>query len=156
MLWPEFQGLFAIPLVIATALIQLFAQYHVTRLPNVLPRKLVLWRAISRKTAVIVLAVLVLLIAHLVEVVVWAVRYFTWGELGDFANSVYFSLASFTTVGASELTLSPLHRFTGALEAAVGMMMFGWSTALLVNVIQRAESQQTDIQRDERADREES
>jgi hypothetical protein len=59
------------------------------------------------------------------------------GELGSFANAAYFSLASFTTVGANELSLSPAHRLSGALEAAMGMLMFGWSTALLVPIVQR-------------------
>jgi hypothetical protein len=54
------------------------------------------------------------------------------GEFGSFNNARYFSLASFTTLGATELTLPPAHRMVGAFESAAGMMMFGWSTALLV------------------------
>jgi len=48
-------------------------------------------------------------------------------------------LANFTTVGASDITLPPLHRMVGALESAAGMLMFGWSTALLVHVVQRTD-----------------
>ena len=66
----------------------------------------------------------------------WALLYWSWGELGSYANAVYFSLASFTTIGASGLTLSPGHRIVGATEAAVGMLIFGWTTALLFEVIQ--------------------
>ena len=66
-------------------------------------------------------------------------RYWYWGELGGFVNSFYFSLASFTTVGASDLTLSSTHRMVGAIESALGMLMFGWSTALLVALIQRVD-----------------
>jgi hypothetical protein len=33
--------------------------------------------------------------------------------------------------------LPPDHRLVGALEAAAGMLMFGWSTALLVAVVRR-------------------
>jgi hypothetical protein len=60
--------------------------------------------------------------------------------IGSFTNSVYFSLASFTTIGAFELSLSPAHRITGATEAATGMLMFGWSAALLFDVIQTMRS----------------
>ena len=35
------------------------------------------------------------------------------------------------------LALPRPHRMVGAIEAAAGMMMFGWSTALLVSVVQR-------------------
>jgi hypothetical protein len=81
-------------------------------------------------------AVFVLMSGMVGEICLWALLYYAWGELGGFATSVYFSLASFTTVGAAELVLSPPHRMVGALESAVGMLMFGWSTALLFDVIQ--------------------
>jgi hypothetical protein len=89
--------------------------------------------------AYVVSCVLVLMLGHIAQVVLWAALYFHLGELGSFATCIYFSLASFTTVGASELVLSPGHRIAGALEAAAGMLMFGWSTALLVQVVQRSE-----------------
>jgi hypothetical protein len=84
----------------------------------------------------VVLAVFVLMVGMVGEICLWALLYYVWGELGGFTNSVYFSLASFTSVGASELALSPSHRMVGALESAVGLLMFGWSTALLFEVIQ--------------------
>jgi hypothetical protein len=87
----------------------------------------------------VVACVLILMLGNILQVLLWATLYFHMGELGSFANCIYFSLASFTTVGASELVLSPTHRIAGALEAAAGMLMFGWSTALLVQVVQRSE-----------------
>ena len=71
------------------------------------------------------------------EVALWALLYYSWGDLGSFTNSAYFSLACFTTIGTSDLVvLPPLHRIVGTTEAAAGMLMFGWSTALLFEVIQ--------------------
>jgi hypothetical protein len=84
----------------------------------------------------ILVAVGILMLGMVVQITLWGLLYFAWGELGRFANAIYFSLASFTTVGASDLALSPPHRMAGALESAVGMLMFGWSTALLFEVIQ--------------------
>ncbi|MCW5735587.1 MAG: hypothetical protein KIS73_15770 [Enhydrobacter sp.] len=91
-----------------------------------------------RRIACTVAGVLVLMCGHLGQVTIWAVRYDAWGELHGFMNSFYFSLASFTTVGATELELSSAHRFAGAIESALGMLMFGWSTALLFDILQRA------------------
>ena len=72
-----------------------------------------------------VTAVLILLVGHLLQVAMWAALYYNaWGEFGSFNNARYFSLASFTTLGATELTLSPAHRMVGAFESAAGMMMF--------------------------------
>jgi hypothetical protein len=91
-----------------------------------------------RETTAILIAVGVLLVGVLLQVFAWALLYFIWGELGKFANCMYFSFASYTTLGASELSLSPPHRMLGALESAMGMLMFGWSTALLVQIINQA------------------
>lgn len=88
-----------------------------------------------------VVAVLILMAGHILQVTLWALLYrYDWNELGSFDNALYFSLASFTTVGAGELSLSHAHRMVGALESAAGMLMFGWSTALLVQVVQRTDS----------------
>jgi len=73
-------------------------------------------------------------------VTLWALLYhYEWDEFSHFGTALYFSLANFTTVGASDITLPPLHRMVGALESAAGMLMFGWSTALLVRVVQRTD-----------------
>jgi hypothetical protein len=80
---------------------------------------------------------MVLIFGHLAQVVLWAVVYLVLGDLHGFADAMYFSLASFTTVGAAELELSKEHRLLGALEAGVGALMFGWSTALLVALVGR-------------------
>lgn len=118
-----------------TVVIQASAQIGLTRLTRVLPS-----HRLSRESptwlAYVIACVLVLMLGHILQVLMWAALYFSWGELGSFPACVYFSLASFTTVGASELMLSPGHRIVGALEAAAGMLMFGWSTALLVQVVQ--------------------
>ena len=54
-------------------------------------------------------------------------------------NAVYRIIDGLTTLGANDLTLSNGHRIAGAVESAVGMLMFGWSTALLVRVVQRTD-----------------
>jgi hypothetical protein len=123
-----------------TGVVQVFAQLTLSRMMEILPHP----RASSRPTffmlAHSVIAVLVLMAGHMLQVTLWALLYhFDWGEFRTFGSALYFSLASFTTVGANELTLSPAHRMVGALESAVGMLMFGWSTALLVRVVQRTD-----------------
>jgi hypothetical protein len=135
---PLSQPLFTAMMVVATALVQLGMQLALDRMT---PPKL--WTHVSPATqriALTITAITVLMAGHLCQVAIWAVRYWSWGEVGDFVNSFYFSLASFTTVGASELNLSRVHRMAGAIESALGMLMFGWSTALLVALIQCVEN----------------
>jgi hypothetical protein len=118
-------------LVTATVALQLMAQIALYRAVKATCRRTP-W---MQETTAILVAVLVLLAGMIFQVAAWGLLYYHWGELGSYANCLYFSLASYTTVGAADLNLSPPHRMFGALEAAVGMLMFGWSTALLIRVI---------------------
>ncbi len=123
-----------------TGIVQVLAQLTLSYFMEILPRP----RQSSLPTfymlAHSVVAVLVLMAGHMLQVTMWALLYhFDLGEFRNFGSALYFSLASFTTVGAAELHLSPGHRMVGALESAAGMLMFGWSTALLVRVVQRTD-----------------
>ena len=127
-------------LLAATGMTQVLAQLTLSRMLEILPHP----RQSSAPTfymlAYSVVAVLVLMAGHMLQVTLWALLYhFEWDEFQRFSTALYFSLANFTTVGASDLTLRPVHRMVGALESAAGMLMFGWSTALLVRVVQRTD-----------------
>ena len=76
-----------------------------------------------------------LLLLHLTEAVVWAIFYLLVGALPDLETAAYFSLTSYTTVGYGDVTLPKPWRLLGPLEAAVGILMLGWSTGILVAVI---------------------
>jgi|GEM_PF-1534695 hypothetical protein len=124
--------------IIATVLIQLAARLLLVRMlarhnrhRAVEERLTDLWPAAKMS----LVTVFVLLFGHLLQVLVWALLYLGLGELGDQANAVYFSLASYTTVGAVDLELSRAHRVLGALEAGVGTLMFAWSAAILVTLV---------------------
>ena len=127
-------------MIVATGVIQVVAQLVLSHTMDVLPSP-----SLSRHPRYYMLthsvtAVVILMIGHILQVTMWAVVYhFHWDEFVDFNSALYFSLASFTTLGANDLALPPNHRMIGALEAAAGMLMFGWSTALLVGVVQRAD-----------------
>ncbi len=92
-------------------------------------------RVLRAQSRLVVTTVMMLFAGHLLQVGVWSLLYILLGEFEDPGAAIYFSIASFTTVGASELELSAGHRVLGAVEAGVGMLMFGWSTALLVALI---------------------
>lgn len=128
-----------VAMVVATGTVQVMAQLALSRLMDIIPTPKLSTHQTSYMILHSVLAVLVLMAGHALQVTMWAALYYEWGELGGFAHAFYFSLASFTTLGANDLTLSNGHRIAGAVESAVGMLMFGWSTALLVRVVQRTD-----------------
>ena len=76
-----------------------------------------------------------LLLLHLAEAVAWALFYVLAGLLPDLETAAYFSLTSYTTVGYGDVVLPEPWRLLGPLEAAVGVLMLGWSTGVLVAVI---------------------
>jgi hypothetical protein len=57
------------------------------------------------------------------------------GGLPDLESATYFSLTSYTTVGYGDVVLPERWRLLGPIEAAVGILMLGWSTGILVAVI---------------------
>jgi hypothetical protein len=57
--------------------------------------------------------------------------------LPDFETSFYYSLKSYTTVGYGDVLPPVSWRLLGPIEAAVGVMMLGWSTAIIVAAVQR-------------------
>jgi len=76
-----------------------------------------------------------LLVLHLAEAVVWGLFFVLVGALPDLETAAYFSLTSYTTVGYGDVVLAAPWRLLGSLEAAVGVLMLGWSTGVLVAVI---------------------
>ena len=100
----------------------------------------------SRPTALFTWAVLsstaaYLLALHLVEVAVWAVAYLALGDIEELATleaAVYFSVVTFTSLGYGDITISnPQWRVLAGVEAMNGILLFGWSAALLFAVVQR-------------------
>ena len=85
------------------------------------------------------IAVLVLLMsfAAYLEAALWAGFYVWVGALSSFSEAIYFSLVSFTTLGYGDIVLGERWRMLAAFEAANGIIMFGWTTAIIVASVQR-------------------
>ena len=86
------------------------------------------------------MAALVLVFLHALEIMIWAGVFKALvpaGELADFEAALYFSFVTFTTLGYGDITLNPDWRLLASFEAANGIIMFGWTTALIVAYLQR-------------------
>lgn len=85
--------------------------------------------------------VIVLLVLHTLQIIIWAYAYLTIlpaGELGTFEEAVYFSFVTFTTLGYGDITLSEGWRLLSGIQALNGIMLVGWSTAMLFAVVQKS------------------
>ena len=92
-----------------------------------------LWVNLTFVTGTTLLA----LAGHILEVALWAFVFDLCGGVVGFSAALYCSAGSYTTVGSGEVVLSPRWKLLGPLEAAVGLLMFGVSTALIFAVLQR-------------------
>ena len=64
----------------------------------------------------------------------WAALYIALGLFDALEPALYFSIASFTTVGYGDVVLEPGWRLLAGMTATHGLLSFGLFTALLVEV----------------------
>jgi len=79
----------------------------------------------------------VLMAAHACEVIVWAVAYAIVGAAPASADPVYFAFVNYTTLGYGDVTPVERWRLLGPMTAMNGVLMFGWSTAVIFEVLRR-------------------
>jgi len=97
-------------------------------------------------TGIVTRSILYALVAHLIEIAVWAVLFVICGEFSDFHTAYYHSAVNYTSLGYGDIIMSPAWRLLGPLETADGMLLFGVSTAMIFAVIQRlVEARYTDL-----------
>jgi hypothetical protein len=87
---------------------------------------------------IVTAVVLVLMIAHASEVVLWSLAYALVGAAPAGADLVYFAFVNYTTLGYGDVTPVVRWRLLGPVTAMNGMLLFGWSTAVIFEVLQRA------------------
>lgn len=80
-----------------------------------------------------VVAALVFL--HMLEIMVWASYFRLQGLFSDFETATYYSLATYTTIGFGDVVLAKDWRILGTVEGLVGVLMSGWSVAILVGLL---------------------
>jgi hypothetical protein len=81
--------------------------------------------------------VLLMFFVSVIEVLVWSVTYLWLDALEGFEEATYFSMVTFTTLGYGEIVLDEQWRLLASFEAANGIIMFGWTTAIVLAVVQR-------------------
>jgi voltage-gated potassium channel len=77
----------------------------------------------------------IMLVTHSAEIFIWALFYRLRGLITQWVSAVYFSIASYTTLGESSITLPAHWQGLGGFEAMTAMLMFGWSIAMLATIL---------------------
>jgi ABC-type Co2+ transport system permease subunit len=87
-----------------------------------------------RLVLVMMAAVTVLMAAHLVEVVVWALVYLLL-DVTPRGEAFYLAFVNYTTLGYGDALPSAYWRLLGPMTAMNGVLLFGWSTAVIYDVL---------------------
>lgn len=113
-----------------------------------LPRSL---RQFGRlRSAVLVIRLTSLIVClHLLTILPWACFY-RWNCFSTWGSAFYFSAASYSTVGASELVLPAAWRTLCPIESIAGVLMCGLSASFLFAIVTRL------VERDSLAEREQA
>jgi hypothetical protein len=91
----------------------------------------------SHMIVVMVATVSVLMAAHASEVIVWSLAYVIIDAAPAGADVVYFAFVNYTTLGYGDVVPVERWRLIGPITAMNGMLVFGWSTAVIFEVLRR-------------------
>jgi Ion channel len=87
--------------------------------------------------AVMIATVSILMVAHACEVIVWSLSYAIVDAAPVGADRVYFAFVNYTTLGYGDVVPVARWRLLGPMTAMNGVLMFGWSTAVIFEVLRR-------------------
>ena len=83
-------------------------------------------------------AVLVLMITHTLEVVVWGMAYWLVDAAPIGTDRVYFAFVNYTTLGYGDILPVERWHLLGPMAAMNGVLLFGWSTAVIFEILRRS------------------
>jgi hypothetical protein len=77
---------------------------------------------------------LALLALHSINIWIWALCYIWLGEFSILERALYFSSATYSTLGYGDITLTENWQLLSGFEAVNGLILFGTSAAYLFAV----------------------
>jgi hypothetical protein len=95
-------------------------------------------RPTLRLVLVMIATVSVLMAFHIAEIAVWSLAYGLVDAAPPGADRLYFAFVNYTTLGYGDVV--PVHdwRLLGPITAMNGVLLFGWSTAVIFAVLRKA------------------
>ena len=122
-------------MIVVTTLVQgVFTVLGIEKLRDHLERRTT--KHLVSSTLKLAVFVLWMFLATIIEVWIWAILYLVLGAFATLEKAVYFSTVTFTTLGFGDITLDEEWRLLSSFEAANGLLMFGWTTALVFAAVQ--------------------
>jgi hypothetical protein len=90
-----------------------------------------------RLITVMIVTVALLMAAHFAEVLVWSLAYAIVGAAPEGTDLIYFAFVNYTTLGYGDVIPVERWHLLGPMTAMNGVLLFGWSTAVIFEVLRR-------------------
>lgn len=93
----------------------------------------------KKNVRLLIYTAIFLLALNFLEAIIWGVTYYILPSITEFESlekAIYFSLVTFTTLGYGEITISSTNRILAGFEAMSGVLLLGWTTAIMFSVVQ--------------------
>jgi hypothetical protein len=95
-------------------------------------------RPALRLVMIMIATVSVLMAFHLAEIGVWSLAYALLDVTPPSADRFYFAFVNYTTLGYGDIVPVADWRLLGPMTAMNGVLLFGWSTAVIFEVLWKA------------------
>ena len=97
--------------------------------------------AFLRLIALLTITMICLMIAHVCEIGVWALYYHLSGGTPPNADAFDFAFENYTALGYGNVVPPEGKRLIGPITALNGLLLIGWSVAIIFEVMRMAEVQ---------------
>jgi hypothetical protein len=94
-----------------------------------------------RLTALLMITMIALMCAHVAEITVWAAYFKAMGVTIKGADAFEFAFENYTALGYGDAVATGGSRILGPVAALNGLLLIGWSVAVIFEVMRMAELQ---------------
>jgi len=94
-----------------------------------------------RVTSLMIVTLVVLMIAHVVEIAVWAGYYAQADITLEKASPFEFAFENYTALGYGDAVAGQGYRLIGPITSLNGLLLIGWSVAIIFEVVKMADVQ---------------
>ena len=88
-----------------------------------------------RLLVMMIATVSVLMATHISEITIWSLAYALVGAAPRGTDYLYFAFVNYTTLGYGDVVPVERWRLLGPMTAMNGVLLFGWSTAVIVQAL---------------------
>ncbi|MES2923476.1 MAG: ion channel [Verrucomicrobiota bacterium] len=80
-------------------------------------------------------AMIIMMVGNFAQILLWGVLFVLLNEFDDYHVAIYHSAVNFASLGYGDIVMSKGWKMLGALEAVVGVLMLGMTSAALMAIL---------------------